>query len=267
MNYLCTFNHMQNNNKRKSTTKDQIDSFLDYNRHDHSPDASVIEKWAPIWRLISNVCQSAVFVYDCFTKKFIYVSEYGLSPFGLNVDALLSEGRNAMSDVLHPEDSQTLMLLRKKVFKFLQGLPADEVKDYKTVHEFRFRKTDGQYARLTEQEHVIELDKDGNIWLTLSILNMDAGNETEPVKSHIYKMNTGEQFKVDLADTLIEALTPREKEILLLISEGLLSKEISARLGISVNTVSVHRQHIFTKLDCDNAMEAVKQASALGILS
>ena len=55
--------------------------------------------------------------------------------------------------------------------------------------------------------------------------------------------------------------------VLQLIKEGLLSKEISEQLSISVHTVNTHRQRILEKLDVNNSMEAVKYASALGLIS
>lgn len=62
-------------------------------------------------------------------------------------------------------------------------------------------------------------------------------------------------------------LTPREINILQLIKDGLLSKEISEQLFISIHTVNTHRQRILEKLDVDNSMEAVKYASTLGLLN
>ncbi|WP_235782360.1 response regulator transcription factor [Phocaeicola paurosaccharolyticus] len=47
----------------------------------------------------------------------------------------------------------------------------------------------------------------------------------------------------------------------------MLSKEISEQLFISVHTVNTHRQRILEKLDVNNSMEAVKYASALGLIS
>jgi DNA-binding NarL/FixJ family response regulator len=64
----------------------------------------------------------------------------------------------------------------------------------------------------------------------------------------------------------ISGLTKREKEILKLIRDGLLSKEISDKLFISIYTVNTHRQHILEKLGADNSIEAVNYASQLGLL-
>jgi DNA-binding NarL/FixJ family response regulator len=52
-------------------------------------------------------------------------------------------------------------------------------------------------------------------------------------------------------------LTQREREVLALLSEGQLDKEIAARLGISIYTVHEHVRNIFEKLRVRNRTEAV----------
>ena len=52
-------------------------------------------------------------------------------------------------------------------------------------------------------------------------------------------------------------LTPREEEILPLLSKGFVSKEIAARLGVSYETVRDHLKHIYDKLHVHSRLEAV----------
>lgn len=54
-----------------------------------------------------------------------------------------------------------------------------------------------------------------------------------------------------------ERLTPREEEILQLLTQGMLSKEIAQRLSISVETVNSHLKHIYGKLHVRTRTEAV----------
>lgn len=61
-------------------------------------------------------------------------------------------------------------------------------------------------------------------------------------------------------------LTKREIEILRLVKEGYLSKEISGKLSISVHTVNTHRQRFLEKLGANNSFEAVMFASKFGLL-
>jgi len=60
-------------------------------------------------------------------------------------------------------------------------------------------------------------------------------------------------------------LSQREIEILTLLSEGLVKKEISDRLNISYSTVDTHVSHIYEKLHVNNAPSAVGKAYKLGI--
>lgn len=63
----------------------------------------------------------------------------------------------------------------------------------------------------------------------------------------------------------VSILTIREKEILKLIAEGKLNKEIAALLYISIRTVENHRANIIKKLNINNTAELVKYAIQQGI--
>ncbi len=60
-------------------------------------------------------------------------------------------------------------------------------------------------------------------------------------------------------------LTERQMEILTLLGEGLLKKEIAERLTISYATVDEHVAHIYARLGVRNAPAAVNQAHLLGL--
>ena len=62
------------------------------------------------------------------------------------------------------------------------------------------------------------------------------------------------------------ALSPRELEILTLLGEGKLKKQIASELGISVSTVATYIRRIYEKLQVQNAPAAITQAYRSGIL-
>lgn len=64
----------------------------------------------------------------------------------------------------------------------------------------------------------------------------------------------------------IPALTPREREILAMLAEGLPNKLIASRLGISDHTVKTHLEAVFDKLGASNRAEAVARAVRSGLL-
>jgi DNA-binding NarL/FixJ family response regulator len=61
-------------------------------------------------------------------------------------------------------------------------------------------------------------------------------------------------------------LSDREMDVLTLIGEGFLKKEISERLNISMPTVATHVRHIYEKLEVQNAPAAISKAFRAGIL-
>ncbi len=67
-------------------------------------------------------------------------------------------------------------------------------------------------------------------------------------------------------EALIEPLSPRELEVLVLLSQRWSNKEIGRKLGISDHTVKRHTMNIYQKLLVQNRRQAVERATALGIL-
>lgn len=62
----------------------------------------------------------------------------------------------------------------------------------------------------------------------------------------------------------VDALSPRQREVLALIGNGLGNKEIGAELGISVKTVETHRARMMEVLGCRRANELLLLAARLG---
>jgi DNA-binding NarL/FixJ family response regulator len=63
-----------------------------------------------------------------------------------------------------------------------------------------------------------------------------------------------------------EALTPRQRQILQLVAEGLSTKEIATRLDLSVKTVESHRGQLMERLDVHNVAGLVRYAIRRGIV-
>lgn len=61
-------------------------------------------------------------------------------------------------------------------------------------------------------------------------------------------------------------LTPRERQVLGMVAEGLPNKIIAARLGISEHTVKTHLAALFEKLGVGTRAEAVARGARLGLL-
>ena len=101
----------------------------------------------------------------------------------------------------------------------------------------------------------------------------------EELMEAIYAINKGEEFYGESISQVMlksyikraahdgkpqekpgEVLTGREIEILKLYVEGLINKEISDKLDISIRTVETHKNHIMRKLGLKSTVELVKYA-------
>ena len=71
----------------------------------------------------------------------------------------------------------------------------------------------------------------------------------------------------DAADlqTHFETLTSRERDILALVSSGLMNKQVAAELGLAEITVKIHRGHIMKKMGAKSLADLVMKAETLGI--
>ena len=159
--------------------------------------------------------------------KIVFVSDNIPKLYGLDSRRLFIHGHQPVIEVIHPDDIDYGLLVRKKIYSILRSFSNEEKKSYKAIHEMRIRNIRGEYIRIIEQEQIF----------------------------------------IDLSDTLDEPLTNRELEVLRFMKKGLLSKEIAETLKVSINTVNSHRQNILQKLKANNSIEAVNFAQRLGLFN
>ncbi len=62
-----------------------------------------------------------------------------------------------------------------------------------------------------------------------------------------------------------ETLTPREREVMVHVTAGLMNKQVAARLGVSEITVKIHRGHAMRKMNAKSLADLVRMADLLGV--
>jgi LuxR family maltose regulon positive regulatory protein len=82
----------------------------------------------------------------------------------------------------------------------------------------------------------------------------------------VEKQQSEDRTTLPTNQPLVEPLSQRELEVLLLVAEGLSNREISERLFLALNTVKGHNRRIFGKLEVQRRTEAVARARELGLL-
>ncbi len=87
------------------------------------------------------------------------------------------------------------------------------------------------------------------------------------VSHQVVKKLVGLPAKETVADDAgYDTLTPREQEVLILLAEGLSTKQIADRLYISPKTAENHRSNIMHKLGLHTSIELVRYAAKLGLI-
>ncbi|CAO4147899.1 LuxR C-terminal-related transcriptional regulator [Methylorubrum aminovorans] len=65
--------------------------------------------------------------------------------------------------------------------------------------------------------------------------------------------------------SLYEALSPREREVMGLVSAGLMNKQIAHRIGLSEITVKIHRGNLMKKMEAQSLADLVRMAEMLNV--
>jgi FixJ family two-component response regulator len=65
--------------------------------------------------------------------------------------------------------------------------------------------------------------------------------------------------------TCFDSLTPREQEVMTLVTAGLMNKRIAADIGLSEITVKIHRGHVMRKMQAKSLADLVRMAEILDL--
>lgn len=174
-----------------------------------------------------------------------------------------------LNDRIHPEDHPWFLTFGARTIEFFSQLPQDKLMKYKVRHDMRFRKKNGDYARMLYQGVMIEHDESGRILRTLGV-HTDISHlkqEGRPVLSFIGMDGEPSYLDVGARNIFIESkeeLTGREKQVLTLLIKGKVSKEIGSILHISKQTVDTHRRNMLRKNNLSNTIELIGKAIRCG---
>ena len=178
---------------------------------------------------------------------------------------------------LHPDDLKGFILFAET--STLNASPWNEGKE-NAVHEhcYRLKHFNGKWIWIRQRVIVLSVTPDRHIDAALILLDDCSIEKEAQLNRHTSLVEKSRKSSklldmlapVSLAQTEREklrlgledhaSLTPREKEIMQLVSQGASSKEIAAKLFISRHTVESHRKHILHKLSVKNAPEMVRQS-------
>lgn len=209
---------------------------------------------------------SYFFVLNYHTLEFEMVSKSVKDVLGYEVSEL---SMPFLNEKIHPEDLPWFLTFGKIIINFFSQLPLEKLMKYKVRFDIRLRKNNGDYARILYQGILIEHDNEGKFLRSLNV-HSDISYLKHDGKPTISMIGMdGEPSYIDIGiDNMFKEshddLSKREKEILILLIEGRLSKEIGSFLHISKQTVDTHRKNMLHKKHLSNTGELIGKAIRYG---
>jgi DNA-binding CsgD family transcriptional regulator len=241
---------------------------LEYKFDAKDLDYSLLDKHLSVLQTFATIGNSGIGVFDISKREMVFFSANYGQLLGYFPSEFKEPWQQFFDSKLHPEDKLKLSSNGIATLKIFNNFSNEDKFKHKLINEYRMLNAQNKYTRLIEQFQVLELDKKGQIWLMVGFVDISPHQEEyEGIKSQLFNFKTGQMVSFDITPKVEFELTKREVEVLKLVKDGFLSKEISSKLAISVHTVNTHRQRFLEKLGADNSFEAVKFASSFGLLN
>lgn len=164
---------------------------------------------------------------------------------------------------IHPDDLYGKYLLELRFFHFVRHLPRNKRGGYYLAEKLRMKDMQDNYIPVLHRIFYFSAPSVSSIRFALCLYtpllcDVPAGgcviNSVTGQTTELWKRNDP------------HILSGREKQVLRLIAQGMMSKHIADTLFISINTVSRHRHGILQKLKVKNSIEACRIAKELGII-
>jgi FixJ family two-component response regulator len=184
--------------------------------------------------------------------------------------------RESLRLLLFAEDLQSIVFESADVYLREKTPPACDC----MLLDIRMPGTDGlELFSILKKRHlpfpVIFITGHGDIPLAVSAIKQGAfdfltkpfqeGELLSKVKSAIshYQLDRKRLEELRALQTRVDSCTPREQDVMKLLTKGLPNKGIAEILGISPRTVEIHRANVMEKMSADSLPALVKMVTSL----
>ena len=221
------------------------------------------------FKRLSDLENRCVSWYDINRSSFLFKVERHMQLLG----AAEAATRRPLSSeqyhqLIHPDDLPFLYDAEIRMYHYLQQ-HRHRMQDFKLVYDYRVRRLDdSHYIRFLHQMAVFACDRDGNAWIIVILSDvLEYFSDDALPRRFLIDTTNGHvcmfQEELGFTDWII---TPREREVLTLIAQGLDSEAIAERLCISLHTVNNHRQNILRRTRSHHIAQATLYMKCLGLI-
>ncbi len=214
--------------------------------------------------MIEKLFHPCVIVLQDYYSNIKYVSSNSTHIFKYSPEVIRNKVFTDSTAYLHTEDKEAYLRARQKVEELSRTIPRHELPEYRFVLIYRFRRGDGKYIHLLE-EQMCMAHSSGHY--RFFHLYRDITAERPFIRVHLewLRYQNGVYLKVNSYAPASPEIyfSQRETEVLQLIKEGYSSKAIADTLCISINTVRNHRSNLFRKTQAKNMVELLNYAGSM----
>lgn len=218
-----------------------------------------------VLQAVSRTTYQSLYVIDYYKQRFEFVSENPLFLCGQSAEEFKNLGYEFYLRRVPEEDLKLLLKINEVGFKFYESLPLKERKSYSITYDFHIVNEFGKQILVNHKYTPVYLTEEGKIWKALCIFSLSTNTKSGNII--ITKDNSNEIWKYNpesekwVAEQKI-TLSAKEKEVLILFSQGYSIKEISEKLFVSQDTIKFYRRKMFDKMEVSNISEALGFAIA-----
>ena len=208
--------------------------------------------------------------YSRTNSKFTHVSYSFRKILGYNQNNILSNGRFA-SKIIHPQDVHIL-----NEYLNIDPTYIDNLSHYSNQHIIKRTKCRAMHSKGYWKYFIIfSIDYWNSITNTIDKVGLIADERTIPHQQVITENKDLHHFNTSVSERNLYSggsnennviISPREFEILELISNGIIAKVIATKLNICLSTVITHRKNLISKFHVHNTAELIKKATKLMLI-
>lgn len=208
--------------------------------------------------------------YSRTNNKFSHVSYSFRKILGYNQNNILSTG-NFASKIIHPQDVHILN-------KYLNIHPTtiNNLSHYSDQPIIKRTKCRAMHSKGYWKYFIIfSIDYWNSITNTIDKIGLFADERTKPHQQvisanrdrfHLNKFISEKNLYSEGSNESSVMISPREYEILELISNGIIARVIATKLNICLTTVITHRKNLISKFNVHNTAELIKKATELMLI-
>lgn len=209
------------------------------------------------------------FLYSLKLDKFIGVTRCLQERLGADV---FNGGFMKLLDAIHPFERPRIVALYEEGMRLILHHLEGERSPALASLKFRILDENNQWLQGTIKIDVTGYDVTGRPDTLFGVFWINGKEQTtspSPRTRHVWKRKRNKnEHQSSTGNTSVEStITPRELDVLNLITKGRCTKEIAHCLGISFHTVETHRKHLLSKFHAHNTAELIQTLMVKGIWS